>query len=194
MSKRDKLDYIYHGMKYRCYNSKAPEYKHYGERGITVCDEWKNDRIAFKKWALSHGYKEGLTIDRIDNNLGYSVDNCRWVDRVTQMNNMSTNRYINYHGKTQTMAEWCRELKLNYAKVRYRMNSGWSAERAFEVENGRVGCKHYEKLITYKGKTQSIKAWCEELNLNYSTVKSRFTKLNYSVEKAFSVKKVANNG
>lgn len=193
MSSRDKLDWIYYSMKARCYNSNSPEYKNYGGRGIIVCDEWKNNRKAFKEWALKNGYKNGLTIDRIDNNKEYSSENCRWTDRVTQANNTSTNLYITYNGKTQSMADWCRELNLSYSTVRYRMSNGWTAERAFEIKNGKKGCAHYEKLITYKGKTQSIKNWCKELNLNYSTVKSRFSKLNYSVEKAFE-KRGVNNG
>lgn len=74
---------IYSGMKQRCYNPKNEHYKWYGAKGITVCDEWMGDNGLqnFIDWAVSHGYNENLTIDRIDSSLGYSPDNCRWVTR-----------------------------------------------------------------------------------------------------------------
>ncbi len=82
-----KLYKVWAGMKTRCYNSKFKYYKNYGGRGITVCKEWIGNFGAFQDWALSHGYAEGLTIDRIDNDKGYSPDNCRWVTMKEQRHN-----------------------------------------------------------------------------------------------------------
>lgn len=90
--RRTRLYEVWYGMKMRCYNPKNSHYHRYGGRGITVCDEWLNDFQAFYNWAMANGYNENApygqcTIDRIDNNKGYSPDNCRWVDMKVQRQN-----------------------------------------------------------------------------------------------------------
>lgn len=79
-------------MKQRCGNPKANEYDNYGGRGITVCEEWEKDFEAFYDWALKNGYAHNLTIDRKDNNKGYSPDNCKWATMKEQQNNRRNNR------------------------------------------------------------------------------------------------------
>ena len=83
-------------MKSRCYNPNVHDYENYGARGITVCDEWKNNPNAFIFWGLCNGWKDGLQIDRIDNNKGYSPDNCRFV---AIQENLKNKRHPSRHGE-----------------------------------------------------------------------------------------------
>ncbi len=85
---KSRLYHTWCNMKQRCGNPKVREYSAYGGRGITVCEEWKNDFEKFRSWALDHGYADDLTIDRIDNDKGYSPDNCRWIPQSEQYKNM----------------------------------------------------------------------------------------------------------
>lgn len=174
---------IYRGMKARCYEPSCKSYKYYGGKGIKICNEWLNDYHAFEKWALENGYNSSLSIDRIDNNLWYCPENCRFVTIKEQANNTSRNHLITYNGKTQSLAKWCDELGLCYNKVKIRINRRkWSVEKAFET-NGNASLK----MITYNNKTQSISSWCKELGINYTKTRTRLSR-GWSVERAFTTK------
>ena len=73
--------HVHRGMKQRCYNKNYDQYSNYGGKGITVCDEWKDNVVEFSKWAVSNGYMRGLTIDRKNNDQGYTPTNCRFITR-----------------------------------------------------------------------------------------------------------------
>ena len=92
--KGSRLYRIYNNMKNRCYNEHSNSYKNYGGRGITVCDEWLNDFKAFYDWAITHGYRDDLTIDRKDNDKGYSPDNCRWATALEQRLNQRPRKRV----------------------------------------------------------------------------------------------------
>lgn len=126
-----KLYYVYKTMKNRCHNKNVKNYKDYGGRGITVCDEWKNDFQEFYNWSIVNGYKEGLQIDRIDNNGNYEPINCRWVSRKQNCNNRRSNINITYKGMTKTATEWAEYLGVNKKAFTNRVRRGWSVDRLF---------------------------------------------------------------
>ena len=129
-NKNRRLYNIYQNMKQRCYYKKSIGYKNYGGRGIKVCDEWKNDYVKFYEWSINNGYKDNLTIDRININGIYEPNNCRWITRKEQNNNMRTNRYITYNNQTKTIAQWAETLNMSPQKLKYRIDH-WSIEKAF---------------------------------------------------------------
>lgn len=116
-----RLHECYTNMKTRCKNKKQDTYNRYINRGITICEEWDKSYSNFQDWALDNGYQENLTIDRIDNNKGYSPDNCRWVTRTEQANNRRTSYYLYYDGEKDTVANWARRLKIPYYYIQYRI-------------------------------------------------------------------------
>lgn len=89
-----RLYVIWSGMKQRCTNPKTPMFYLYGERGITICEEWLHDFKAFYDWAMANGYRGDLSIDRIDNDKGYSPDNCRWATPKEQAINRRTTKHV----------------------------------------------------------------------------------------------------
>lgn len=129
-----RLYYIWHNIKCRCYRKNDKNYKNYGNRGIKMCDEWKNNFQSFYDWATLNGYnpnaKRGeCTIDRIDNNKGYCPENCRFVNNDIQANNKTNNHYLSYNGKSQTIAQWARELNINVSTLITRVSRGWNDEK-----------------------------------------------------------------
>jgi hypothetical protein len=135
-SAKTRLYRIWANMKTRCYNTKNYKYKRYGARGITICEEWKEDFEIFKKWALENGYDDNLTIDRKNNNGNYEPSNCRWVNDFKQANNKSNNIHYEIKGENHTLAEWCRIYNSFYYSV-------WNA---IKIKNENLE----ESLIRYK--------------------------------------------
>lgn len=124
---------IYAKIKRRCLVADDIAYPNYGGRGITICDKWKNDFLSFYEWAMTNGYSDELTIDRIDNNKGYCPENCRWTDYKNQNNNTRRNRYITYKGEIKTLKQWCEEFQISYKRTHWRLQHGWSFEEAITI-------------------------------------------------------------
>ena len=100
-------------MKDRCYNIKKIAYKNYGGRGIKICDEWLQDFMNFYNWAMANGYKDTLTIERIDNDGNYEPPNCKWIPKSEQSNNRRNTHKLEYNGETHTITEWATIFGLN---------------------------------------------------------------------------------
>lgn len=130
---------VWRTMKERCFCKTYRDYKHYGGRGITVCDSWKNDFKSFYDWAIANGYDENAkrgqyTIDRIDVNGNYEPSNCRLVSMKEQANNIRTNHRITYKGKTQTLSQWADEVGISSHTLSNRLNIGWSIEKTLNTK------------------------------------------------------------
>jgi hypothetical protein len=131
---KSRLFRIWNCMIQRCENEKNSASSWYHDRGIAVCEEWHSFEN-FRIWAFTNGYTEDLTIDRKNNDGGYSPDNCQWVDRIIQANNKRNNRRIEYNGKTKTLAQWAREYGIDYRKLWARLKRGWEFETALMGES-----------------------------------------------------------
>lgn len=121
---------IWKGMKDRCLNERSESYKDYGGRGVTIFEDWLNSFESFYNWALQSGYRDDLSIDRIDVNGNYEPSNCRWSTADVQANNKRNNHLLTYEGRTQTISQWAKELGIHSGKIKDRINKcGWSVER-----------------------------------------------------------------
>ena len=143
---------VFRGMIERCYNPKNKNFKNYGGRGITICEEWKKDPRKFIDWAYKNGYNEKAkkwecTIDRIDVNGNYEPNNCRWVDMKIQAKNKRRSGRIgkkyNIYGKEMTVKEIEEKYEISQQLFNYRIKKGMSNEEAVEAEI-KLG-KRYDK-------------------------------------------------
>lgn len=127
---KTRLYRIWTNMKQRCYNPNNSNFKNYGAKGVTICEEWKNSYTKFKEWATNNGYNDTLTVDRINVNDNYYPENCRWISLREQENNKSVNHFITFNGETLTLAEWNRKLGFKRGVLEYRLKKGWDIEKA----------------------------------------------------------------
>lgn len=127
-----RLYQTWHGMIDRCEKRKSKYYCNYGGRGISVCEEW-HDFDSFASWALTHGYSDDLTIDRVDNDGNYCPENCKWSTKVEQENNKRTNRRVEIGGKTMNLGQWCETYGISPITVQSRLRYGWNIEDAIKT-------------------------------------------------------------
>ena len=142
----------YTHMKERCYIKNNKDYKNYGAKGIKICEEWldkENGLNNFYNWSMKNGYRDNLTIDRIDSKGDYTPDNCRWVDRCVQNNNTSRNHLVTYNNETHSLAQWEKILGINQHTLLKRIREKFPKELLFykgkitskirkEYENGKI--------------------------------------------------------
>ena len=141
---------IYRGIKTRCYNKNHHSYERYGNRGIKMCDEWLKDFLSFYKWSMDNGYTDDLSIDRIDNNKGYSPDNCRWVTIEVQSNNKCSNHIIFDGEEHLTIAQMAKKHNIDKDLLWSRINRGIPVKKAIQNKN------LHEKKITFNGVSMTV--------------------------------------
>lgn len=130
-----RLHNIWCGMNCRC-NLNHKNIRGYADRGITICDEWK-DYETFAKWARSNGYEEGLTIERKDVNGDYCPENCTWIPLVKQARNRRTTHWVEYQGERMSLAEACERANMPYKQVFERITKhNWPVEKALSIPMG----------------------------------------------------------
>lgn len=134
---KTRLYQIYKGMKQRCNNANNPAYDYYGGKGVSVCNEWSGDFVKFKEWAIVNGYKQGMSIDRINPNGDYCPANCRWVSLQKQQNNKLNSMFVTIDNERLTIAEWADKNKTNkqtlYSKF-YRLITQLGLENKDVIE------------------------------------------------------------
>ena len=140
----ERLRQIFSSMKKRCYNSKEEDFRWYGGKGIKICDEWINNPETFQKWALLNGYKDDLTIDRIDENKNYSPENCRWIPLINNSKYKSTTHLIDVDGETHTGREWSELLELGINTI-----NKYLREYDEEIVKDFIRARKKEKITKY---------------------------------------------
>lgn len=129
---------IYCGMKRRCYVPNDDFYNHYGGRGIKICEDWLNKETGFKTfydWAMANGYKDKMTIERIDVNGNYCPENCCWIPKGDQAKNTTRSVYITYNGETKSLSDWGRETNIPINTLCRRLKQYGNLEYVFYKGN-----------------------------------------------------------
>lgn len=179
---RTRLYRIWSGMKQRCNNPNNTRYKYYGQRGITVCNEWLNSFDNFERWALDNRYDNYLTLDRREVNGNYSPGNCRWSTTIVQGNNKTNSVFVEGFGEKKTMSEWSKDSRcqnVGREGLSFRLNLGLSLEEAISTIpqkgqsfNGRKN----NVLLTAFSETKSLSEWSKDprCKVKYCTLDYRF--------------------
>lgn len=163
----------WNGIKRRCLSCDDPRYPDYGGRGIKICQLWIDSFDNFAEWALSHGYKDDLTIERIDVNGDYCPENCKWIPLKEQGFNTRKTIWVDYKGRHIQLIKLCMELGKSYDTIHNRITKmGWDAEKAIDEPSIR--------------EEESLRHKCSVIGLNYGTVRDRINKLGWSEEEALS--------
>jgi hypothetical protein len=158
---------IWSGILKRCLNENSQAFKNYGGRGITVCKEWKEDFLNFKEDMypsyLEHVQKHGernTSIERIDVNGNYEKSNCAWATRTTQNNNNRRVKKHLYNGMLLTLAEICRDEKVDYTLVYNRVRGGWELEKALKtpkIATGKYERNDYHRELARKAMEENTR-------------------------------------
>jgi hypothetical protein len=158
--KHTKIYSVWNEMRSRCQNPNDSSYHRYGAKGISVCDEWNDFRV-FYPWAMGSGYKEGLTLDRIDPSGNYEPSNCRWITQVEQQRNRGNNVRLEHNGEKLTIKEWCEKLGFPYtsAKSRYYRHLHRFGVTSFEDTFGQKPNYRNRRIAQYSLTGELLCVW-----------------------------------
>lgn len=162
----------------RCYNPNNKDYKHYGQKGLGMDSEWKED---FAKFYADMGEcPKGFTLERIDVSKGYVKGNCKWIPKSEQNSNKGNNHFITYCGETKTISQWAKETGVPQRTIWDRLQYGWELDKVLSAEKFSI-----RTPLTLNGQTMCIMDWARKTGLGESTIRRRL-KLGWSVEKALT--------
>lgn len=178
---------VWQGMKQRCYNSNAKEYKWYGGRGIQMSKEWFEDFYSF--YNDMGPRPEGTSIDRIDVNGDYCKDNCRWATPIQQARNTTTNNIIVYNNEIKCLEEWAEILNIKSNTLNYRLRRGWSIEEAFEIVerkkpiyNGRLTIEDITEIVIKRNEGMTTVELGKEYEIDSSQISRVYNKYKDCLE------------
>lgn len=156
---------IWLGIKARCNNPNVASFERYGGRGIKLCDRWNE----FSNFLSDMGIcPPQHSIERVDNDKGYSPDNCVWADRTAQNNNTRRNKFITHDGETLTVSQWARKLGMPTLDFRHRVSTGWSVAEIIETP-----VRGPRKPVTIGAHTHSITEWAQIFGISYGAMQHR---------------------
>jgi len=183
-------------IKDRLYNKNHEAYHLYGGNGVIMCKEWLHDPERFIRWALENGWKKGLQIDKdiIPRKLGlqpkiYSPEMCSIVTSKENNNNASYNVYLEYGGRSQTIAAWSDELNIDAATLHHRLfDYNYSVEEAFTLP---IGYRKNIRRFEYNGEYKTLGEWAKLHNIKHATMFYRVDTLGLSISEAINFKKTS---
>lgn len=169
----------------RCTNPKNTYYCNYGGRGIEVCESW----LSFINFYRDMGDKPTPehTLDRIDNNGPYSLENCRWSSREQQDTNKRSNVWITHDGRTMTLTQWANETGIHYVTITARLSRGWSIAEALTLPTKYEGkTRQGSTLLVVKGVAKAVSQWAKLTGISEKTIRKRL-RTGWSLEDALSI-------
>lgn len=190
---------VHQEMRKRCYIESTASFKDYGGRGIEICDEWVDDFPAFYEWAVENGYQSELSLERRDNDKGYSPENCHFTNRETQNRNTRRNKMITAFGVTKCLFDWGKDSRCSVGVwgLRSRLDRGkWTDMEAMISEPAVEKTKEKRKKdLTAFGESKSVSAWMRDkrCNVKVDSFRDRLEK-GWDVERALSYPPTRKNG
>lgn len=168
----------------RCNNPEYSKYPDWGGRGITVCKKWSSFEQFFSDMGKA---PSGMSLDRINNNAGYSKKNCRWATPTEQGQNTRYNRNLLFNGVTQCLSEWARQTGISITVLHSRLKRGWSAEQALTIQKAtKPVLQGRSHIITFEDVTLNLSEWAQRIGLNRTTLNNRLIKYGWSVKRALT--------